>query len=392
MKEKMGFSGVSVVMCMAALLASCTSFGPRELKQGHLAYNTAVKATLDEELLLNIVRLRYLDTLEFLEATSISAQSSFTASLGAALGTELAETTALAIPEVSYSTRPTFTFIPQRGHEFAENIMKPLEPYIFAYLAGADWDISALLHLLVRDMNGLSNRLEGIDPEFTATAQRFTKMQLHNNLRFSIVEEREVLSDPIPVSQVSGSDLVEAARSGYRFERQSERGAFVLTGKRLQPVVYIRPGSEEHDAVLRSLKLKATEEDYYEIREGPGTEPKEEEVEAINLRMGSLMDAIVYLSGGVFVPVPHVQQNLATPEWPAGIKTEGVKNLFQVHHAKEKPDASLAVRYRDYWFYLEETDHDSRGTFLLLAELFRLGLTETKSRQAPVLTLPVGGP
>jgi hypothetical protein len=270
--------------------------------------------------------------------------------------------------------------------------MKPLEPYIFAYLASADWDIAVLLHLLVRDMNGLSNRLEGIDPEFTATAQRLTKMQLQNDLTFSILEQREILSDPIPESQVSGADLVEAARSGYRFEREAERGAFVLTGKRDQPVMYIRPGSEEHDAVLRSLKLKAIEEDYYELREGPGIEPKEEEVEAITLRMGSLMDAIIYLSGGVFVPESHIEQNLVTPEWPAGIKTEGVKNLFRVRYAKEKPDASLAVRYRDYWFYLEETDHDSRGTFLLLGELFRLGLTETKSRQAPVLTLPVGGP
>jgi len=392
MKAEMRFSSIPVVLLIAALLTSCTSFGPRELRQGHLAYNTAVKATLDEELLLNIVRLRYLDTLEFLDATSISAQSSFTASLGAGLGTELAETTALAIPEVSYSTRPTFTFIPQRGQEFAENIMKPLEPYIFAYLASADWDIAVLLHLLVRDMNGLANRLEGIDPEFTATALRLTKMQLHNDLTFSIVEERDVLSDPIPVSQVSGSDLVEAARSGYRFEQQSERGAFVLTGKRDQPVMYIRPDSQEHDAVLRSLRLKATEEDYYRLREGPGIEPEAEEVEAITLRMGSLLDAIIYLSGGVFVPESHIEQNLVTPEWPAGIKTEGVKNLFRVRHAKEKPDASLAVRYRDYWFYLEETDHDSRGTFLLLGELFRLGLTETQSRQAPVLTLPVGGP
>jgi hypothetical protein len=92
------------------------------------------------------------------------------------------------------------------------------------------------------------------------------------------------------------------------------------------------------------------------------------------------------------VPEAHVQQNLATREWPAGIKTEGVQDLFRVRHGKEKPGASLAVRYRDYWFYLEETDHDSRGTFLLLAELFRLGLTETKARQGPVLTLPVGGP
>jgi hypothetical protein len=96
-----------------------------------------------------------------------------------------------------------------------------------------------------------------------------------------MVEEKEALSDPIPETQVRGSDLVEAARSGYRFERQPERGGFVLTGKRLQPVMYIRPDSEEHDAVLRSLKLKATKEDYYDLKEGPGIKLEEEELEAI---------------------------------------------------------------------------------------------------------------
>jgi hypothetical protein len=183
---------------------------------------------------------------------------------------------------------------------------------------------------------------------------------------------------------------VEAARSGYRFERQG--GGFILTGKRDQPVMLLRGASREREAVLRSLKLKATAE-AYELKAGPGPRPEEEELEAITLRIGSILDAIVYLTGAVFVPESHIQQNLAPRDWPApGTKPEGVRSVFRVRSSKEKPNASLAVRYRAYWFYVDETDHESKGTFLLLGELFRLGLTETKSRQAPVLTLPVGGP
>ena len=49
-------------------------FGPRQLERGHSAYNRAVKSASDEELLLNVVRLRYLDTLAVLATTSVSSQ------------------------------------------------------------------------------------------------------------------------------------------------------------------------------------------------------------------------------------------------------------------------------------------------------------------------------
>jgi hypothetical protein len=215
-------------------------------------------------------------------------------------------------------------------------------------------------------------------------------MQIEDELTFSVVEQTEVLSDPIPENQVSGADLIEAARSGYRFERQ--RGEFILTGKRDQPVMFLRAGARERETVLRSLKLKPTKE-AYELKAGPGISPEGEDLEEITLRIGSILDALVYLTGAVFVPESHIEQNLAPRDWPApGTKPEGVRSVFRVRSSKEKPSASLAIRYRNHWFYVEETDHESKGTFLLLGELFRLGLTETKSRQAPVLTLPVGGP
>jgi hypothetical protein len=48
--------------------AGCT-IGPHELRQHRRAYNEAVKASSEEQLLLNIVRLRYTDSPSSLAVT-----------------------------------------------------------------------------------------------------------------------------------------------------------------------------------------------------------------------------------------------------------------------------------------------------------------------------------
>ena len=53
-------------------------------------------------------------------------------------------------------------------------------------------------------------------------------------------------------------------------------------------------------------------------------------------------------------------------------------------------DAFVRVRYRGAWFYIDDTDLDSKSTFGLLNQLFALQSGGAKSVM-PVLTLPVGG-
>ena len=65
---------VQVIICtLLTFLSIGCSLGPRHLEKGHIAYNAAVKAGADDELLLNIVRLRYLDTIDFMTTTSVSS-------------------------------------------------------------------------------------------------------------------------------------------------------------------------------------------------------------------------------------------------------------------------------------------------------------------------------
>jgi hypothetical protein len=49
------------------------------------------------------------------------------------------------------------------------------------------------------------------------------------------------------------------------------------------------------------------------------------------------------------------------------------------------------VPYKGHWFYIDESDRDSKSTFSLLMELSRLELGVRTGQQAPLLTLPLNG-
>jgi hypothetical protein len=104
-----------------------------------------------------------------------------------------------------------------------------------------------------------------------------------------------------------------------------------------------------------------------------------------------------YVSLGIEVPAEHVAQGLVTTtrdeagqpfDWQ-----QVTKGLFRVRAVKgnETPvGAHVAIRYKDYWFYIEETDQDTKNTFSLLMELARMELS-TKGGSEPLLTIPLGG-
>src|SRR5262249_14223630 len=58
---------------LLAVLGGC-ALGPRALESSRLRYNEAVKITSEQQLLLNIVRLRYTDTPSSLAVSAIAAQ------------------------------------------------------------------------------------------------------------------------------------------------------------------------------------------------------------------------------------------------------------------------------------------------------------------------------
>jgi hypothetical protein len=62
-----------------------------------------------------------------------------------------------------------------------------------------------------------------------------------------------------------------------------------------------------------------------------------------------------------------------------------------VRRSEKKPkDASVAVEYRDGWFYIDETDQATKRFFRLLGALWSVSIADSAvGSPAPVLTVPV---
>jgi hypothetical protein len=102
------------------------------------------------------------------------------------------------------------------------------------------------------------------------------------------------------------------------------------------------------------------------------------------------------LSHGVDVPPEHLNGGIVTPT----IEPDGTvfdwqqvtAGLFTIHYARQycRPkQAYVAVKYRDYWFSIDDRDSDSKITFSLMLTMTHVNLLGVR-KGGPALTLPVG--
>jgi hypothetical protein len=373
----------------ATLLAYGCSMGPTALQSTHLAYNQAVDTVFAEELLLNIVRLRYLDMTEFLEISSITAQFELSASVGGDLGVSEGAPTALSRSGASYSDRPTIAFVPRDYEEFTRTYLSPISLESTALLLARGWQVSRVMRLTLRNVNGVWNDSRKPSAEFLALSRKFAEMHERGDLHFGFVRITKDLSSAVALQPLRATDLVELAESGYELRKSEDETRFILVGVEGVPVLSITEGADASE-IRRMLHLKDDRLVYPIV--AAEIARKLDAEENIDVQIRSIAQVMAHLSQGVEVPESHRADGIV-PELEnqgASESTNPAHGLFRVRVSKDAPaGASLAVQHRGHSFYVPDSDPDSRFTFLVLSHLFRLEIAGGKSRPRPVLTLPL---
>jgi len=405
------------VLTVSLLVAGCTSFGPWALQRSRLQYNEVVKTTTEEQLLLNIVRLRYTDTPSSLAVSAIAAQFEIAQSFQitpffVASGAEVARSYAAVLPQlgVSGADRPTFSLTPLDDQEFTRKLFTTLPLDGLIYLAKTTWPISTVFRLYLENLNWVPNAQTASGPtpkqppdfeDFQRGIKALQTLQDRAQIVFSVEERSEPQGSSLPADSVTARDLVEAAKNGYEYRRNGD-SQWTLVKKTGQPVLLVDPravDSPEMREVSRAFKLKAGLTRFPITQESltpfPSTYPSEG-VAAIDLETRSLLQALYYVSHGVEVPDQHALEGLVTVTRDASGQPFDWRpvmgGLFRVASVKgdRPPNAHVAIPYKGYWFYIDRVDQETKATFSLLMELSRLEVIG-KSPSAPVLTLPIGG-
>jgi hypothetical protein len=344
-------------ICLAALAlaAGCGSLGPRTVARDRFDYSAAISDSWKRQILLNIVKFRYLDPPIFVDVGQIV--SGYTLEYGATVGgtfTSGADTAAVG-GSAKYTDRPTITYVPLTGHQFQRALMTPLPPSSVFSAIQAGWPAEGVLFACVETMNGLRNERMGpggvsaADEGFLRMVELFGKLQRSGCVALRVKEE------------AGGGGVIITFRTEDVPSETAEEGA-------------------ELRRLLR-LDAKATE-----IRLSYGALPADNRELAVLTR--PVLQMMNVLSSHAEVPEADLAEGRATKAWESVAPGVDRVSKFRVRCTKEEPkDAFVSVPYRDHWFWVDDRDLTSKRHFAFVMYLFTLADTGERGGQ-PVLTIP----
>jgi hypothetical protein len=369
---------------LALSLAGCQSMGPGAIKAGRAQYNAAINQTNNEQLLLNLVRLRYRDTPYFLEVSAVNTQLVASAGGGASAGWgriwpnsstrslssdtgSVSETRSrtksrdLGISaDIGFEEKPNITYQPLSGEQFVVQMMSPVALDTILLLNHSGWSIERIMRVTLQAANGVLNApgASGPTPDYVPEHERFAR--------------------------------VAKLLRGFQRERKLWIGKVPGNGREDVVMFIARDGSPERNELCRLLNIDPMRERYTLTTGVLSRDPG-----AIAVIPRSVMAMMFYLSQSVDVPEEHAESGRVTRTLRADGNEldwqEVIGSLMDIKVSADPPaEAFVSTRYRDYWFYIDDRDRDSKSTFSLLRQLIALQGGEIKGN-APVLTLPVGG-
>ena len=402
---------LAIIVAATAAMTGC--LGPNAVRYTRLKYNEVVRDTNDEQLLINIVRLRYADSPIFIDLPNITSQFEVAGHgnyLGG-YGNQTPRRASLGFGELSLRDTPTLSYHPREGREIAKALLTPLAAELFSVVnAGAN--LEQLLLFTINDINDVSNayRATTLSPRLPDDNASFRRgIRLLSSLRdrdatelgFGTNDETDNASDPMPKNSLKGRDLLDAARDGYVYRSQKDNQVTVLKREKAL-YLRIRPQyvhSPEMQEVAKIFGLKPGLNKYRiksELSEEANeTLPSPLGNDTFYLNLRSVLQIMTFLSKGVCVPEEHVISGVAPVTLDASGQpfdwTQVTAGNFVVHAQKHRPKAAeVAVPYRGYWFYIAADDVNSRAALAILEVEFALQESDGKSA-GPLLTLPVGG-
>lgn len=337
------------------LMASCSSMGPKTIPRDQFDYGNSIAGAAREQILANIVGLRYVEAPLFVNVSSVINQYGLEGevALDAGANTSITGTNTVGIGAASrWSDRPTITYSPISGQEFAVSLLTPLPPESLFALVQGGWPADVILRLAVHSINSIENEWAGpaarrqADPRFREILQVWSRLRDARVLGLHRDQDE------------GGADILVYLNQKQMTEELRQDVAFFYDSLGLDP-------------------------DIAEVRLEYGlipTSPNE-----IVVLTSSILELMNELAWRMDVPPEHVEEGRTVSTFVA--EDPDLAPLIRIKYAKERPDtAFVAVQNRGYWFYIDDRDVLSKRSFALVQIM--LSLTDSGDvARGPVVSL-----
>ena len=352
---------LSLLLLSIATIGCMPSLNEEHLVGSHEDFNTVIIRSWDEQMLTNLVRLRYRDNPMFLEVGNVVAHQSTSVGGVAGLETELPGKLKPGFGmNGSLVVSPTITYTPLQGEEFARRLLTPIPSSTIFLLSQSGWSIERLMLTCVQQANSIKNAVSaaGPTPELAPTFGDFHRL----TEAFRTLQKDRMLQ-------------VEMEKDGQTFSLHLNRSQ--------------DPHVDSAATIIKELLGLDKEKVVFRVTSKRIPTANDE----IALTGRSLLSVLFFLSQSVETSFEDEEQGRVTVTRNAEGKrfewSSMLGKVMRIHSSVNEPaESAVKVLYRERWFYISDSDLASKTTFNLLSFLFNLQAAN-KSGADPVMTYPV---
>lgn len=353
-----------ILLAGAALcLSGCVAIGPKSISAGRGIYAEVINQTEDEQILNALVRQRYDETFGMLSVASITASLRFSTSAAANVGIGSEDNySGNLVPlaaGVGYEENPTISYVPLSGDEFMLRMFSPVSPaewHLIGQNAGSPGEVLAVV---AESINGLRNPLLG-EEIYSPDFDRF--LQLYDELI------RNGVLDVTLVRDFTDDDSTD--RYEYTWTIHDYKAASIAQVREFLGLLDIDANTDGEPIRLP----------LYRIGDKSGS--------GVRIQDHSAYEIIRLFANGIEVPEPHLAAGIVERRAELDSKQ---RRIINIRSSKQAPaNYTARVLFRDWWFYIDATDTESKQAFRFLRALIGIRLAGPEGSQgAPTLTLPV---
>ena len=347
---------LNVVLTILALIlfTGCSGIGPSTVDRDRFDYVNAISDSWKKQMLLNLVKIRYIDAPVFLDVSSVISQYAVEGKidLRASWNDPVTGDGRVVGGSGKYADRPTITYSPLTGDKFSRSFVQPIPIDAFLLLIQSDFPVDFLFRIVVQTVNGIDNRFgpkmmgKSADPDFFRLIAAMRRIQVSAGLgvRIKPIGKRKAVVVFFP------NKLSDEITKDINTVRQ---------------ILGLDPGIKEIRVVYGGFAVDGNK---------------------VIMLTRSMFQIMIELASYIDVPEKVVKEGRAVAS--IGKNLSGVSPLIRIQSSASRPKGALvAVPYRNNWFWIDDTDIDSKPMFSFLMMLFSLTETGDKST-APIVTVP----
>ena len=349
------FQTICLIVFLTFGLVSCSSLGHHKVVSDNFNYNEVIGDASNQQMLLNLVRLHHYDVPVFLSISSVLTQYVYSGTIGIDVTTANSggfnNDSAGASNSLLYIERPTITYTPLTGQEFAQQLLEPIERKTLFSLAHSGWPAEKLLIL----------GIESLGP--------------YKNIAFNTLR---------PEQEQSLIEFVESIQLLLKLSKNNAIGIRIDAPQQTN-ILYFEDNSSAESRQL-----------WEEFKQKLNLEKDRDEFIIVNKPTGIDQDEILLRSRSLLALMSHLSNGIVSKEEVSTVNGDMYNNellrskLIPISILKstdEPTNSFVSVEYNDNWYYIDDADKNSKQTFGIITYIYMLQSPEPPTA-GPLVTVP----